>query len=101
VAKPLLERAITVRGKGFTACNDSLLPDVAASQNGSMLQDIAIKSLDDPDPRWFADAAKYLKQFGSASAKDVLWARLIAWSEHWKGREKELRYVPGQNMDGM
>jgi hypothetical protein len=101
VAKPLLERAMAARGKGFTACNHSLLPDVAASQNGSMPQDIAIKSLDDPDPQVVADAAEYLKQFGSASAEDVLWARLTAWSEHWKGSEKELQYVPGQNMGAM
>jgi hypothetical protein len=100
-AKPLVERAIAARGKGFTACNHFLLPDVAASQNGGMLQDIAIKSLDDPDPQVVANAAKYLKQFGSASAEDVLWARLTTWSEHWKGREKELQDAPGQNMDGM
>jgi hypothetical protein len=98
-AKPLLERAIAARGKGFTACNHFLLPDVAASQNGSMLQDLAIKSLDDSDPQVVANAAKYLKQFGSASAEDFLWGHLTTWSEHWKGREKELQYVPGQNMD--
>ena len=100
-ARPRLERAMAAKGEGFSACNHFLLPEVAAAHNDKMLQDIAIKSLDDSDPQVVANAAKYLKQFGSASAEDVLWARLIAWSEHWKGREKELQYVPGQNMDVM
>jgi hypothetical protein len=100
-ARPRLERAMADRGKGFTACNHFLLQEVAASRNDSMLQDIAIKSLDDPDPQVVGSAATYLKEFGSALAEDVLWAHLIAWSERWKGRDKELQYVSGQSMAAM
>lgn len=100
-ARPRLEQAMAARGKGFTACNHFLLPQVAAMHNDIMLQDIATKSLDDPDPQVVGSAATYLQQFGRASTEDVLWVHLIAWSERWKGRDKEFHYVPGQNMDGV
>jgi hypothetical protein len=99
-ARPRFERAMAARGEGYSACNHSLLAEVAETHNDKILEDIAIKSLEDSDPQVVANAAKYLKQFGSASAEDVLWARLIAWSETWKGREKEFQHVPGQNLDG-
>jgi hypothetical protein len=102
-ARPLLERAMEARGKekGFTACNHSLLTDVGTLQSNNVLQEIAIRSLDDSDPQVVGDAASYLKQFGSASAESVLWARMVAWSEHWKGHEKDLQSIPGENMSAM
>jgi len=99
-ARPRLERAMAARGTGFSACNRSLLQRVAALKNHSILQDIAIASLDDPDPQVVASAAEYLGEFGSASAQDPLWARLTTWSDHWKGRESELQYIPGRAIDG-
>ncbi len=103
VARPLLERAVEARGKekGFTACNHALLTDVGTLQSNNVLQEIAIKSLDDSDPEVVGDAASYLKQFGSASAENVLWTRMVAWSERWKGHEKDLQSVPGENMSAM
>jgi len=101
--KPMVERAIAARGKdkGFTACNHSLLTDIAASSNLGTLQDIATKDLEDSDPEVVSDAAKYLQQVGSASAEDALWTRLTVWHAQWKGHEKELQYVPGQSLDAM
>jgi hypothetical protein len=102
-ARPLLERAIEARGKekGFTACNHTLLTDVGTLQSDNVLQEIAIKSLNDSDPEVVGNAASYLKQFGSASSESVLWTRMVAWSERWKGREKDLQSVPGENMSVM
>jgi hypothetical protein len=100
-ARPLLERAMEARGKGFTACNHTVLTDVGALHSDKVLQEIAIKSLDDSDPQVVGDAASYLKQYGSASAENVLWAHLAAWNERWKGHEKELQSVPGENMSAM
>jgi hypothetical protein len=102
-ARPLLERAIDARGKekGFTACNHTLLTDVGTLQSDNVLQEIAIKSLNDSDPEVVGNAASYLKQFGSASAESVLWTRMVSWSERWKGREKDLQSVPGENMSAM
>jgi hypothetical protein len=100
-ARPLLERATAARGKGSTACNHSLLTDVGLLQSNPVLQEVAMKSLDDSDPEVIGDAASYLKQFGSAAAENVLWSRLVAWSERWKGHEKDLQSVPGENMSAM
>ena len=99
-ARPLLETAMAARGEGFSACNHTLLPEVAGLQNHPRLQDIAVKSLDDLDPQVVGSAALYLMGYGSSSVEDALWDHFVAWSGRWKGRESELEYVPGQKLDG-
>ena len=98
-ARVRVQTAMAARGEGFTACNHSLLTGVARLQNNSVLQDIAIKGLDDPDPQVVENAAAYLKDYGSASAEDVLWEHLTSWSQRWMGRENDLQYVPGRKLD--
>jgi hypothetical protein len=97
-ARPRLEEAMAAKGEGFSQCNHSLLPEVAKLQNHSMLQEIAIKSLDDSDPQIVGSAAAYLMEYGSNAAEDALWSRFTAWSEQWKGQEQELLY--GKGSDG-
>lgn len=99
-ARPRIESALAARGEGFSACNHQLLPDLARMQNDPMLQEMAIKALDDPDPEIVAGAAAYLGKYGNASAEDVLWARFTSWSTQWKGHEGELQYVPGKSLEG-
>jgi hypothetical protein len=98
-ARPRIETAMSARGEDFSACNHMLLTEVAQLQDDPLLQEIAIKSLDDSDPQVVASAAAYLKDYGSASAEDALWSRFIAWSEHWKGREGEFQGAAGQRSD--
>ena len=98
-ARPRIESAIGARGEGFSACNRMLLPEVARLQNHPVLEDIAIKSLDDLDPQVVAGAAAYLKDYGSAAAEDVLWSHFTAWSERWKGRESDFQQAPGPSSD--
>ena len=100
-ATPRLEKAMAARGEGFTACNHSLLLEVGKLHNDPVLEDIAIHRLDDADAQVVGNAAAYLGEFGSSAAEAALWRRLIAWSEHWAGREAELRQIPGENMDGI
>ena len=100
-ATPRLEKAMAARGEGFTACNHSLLLEVGKLHNDPVLEDIAIHRLDDADAQVVGNAAAYLGKFGSSAAEAALWRRLIAWSEHWAGREAELRQIPGENMDGI
>ncbi len=99
-AVPELEKAMAARGPGFSACNHSLFQDVSELHNDAALQDLALKSLDDSDPEIVATAATYLGNYGSPSVEEALWSHLMAWSQRWKGREAELRYVPGQKLDG-
>ncbi len=91
---------MAARGEGFSACNHRLLPEIGKLQNHQILQEIALRALDDPDPQIVSSAAAYLMEYGAPSAEDVLWARLTAWSERWQGREDELQYVPGKKLDG-
>jgi hypothetical protein len=99
-ARPRLETAMAARGEGFNACNHSLLTEIAHLQNDSILQDIAIRSLDDRDPQVVGNAAAYLMEYGSAFAEDLLWARFTSWSDRWKGRESELLYRPERSPEG-
>jgi hypothetical protein len=99
-AAPLLQRAMEARGPGFSACNHSLLVEVALLHNHPMLQDMAIAALNDSDPQVAANAASYLGRFGTSSTEAALWRRLTSWNSQWKGRETELRYVPGESMEG-
>jgi len=96
-----LQNAMAARGAGYSACNHSLLVDVAGLHNDPVLQDMAIRSLDDDDPQVVANAASYLGRYGSARAEEPLWDRLATWSSQWKGREAELQYIPGENLDGV
>jgi len=94
-----IETAMAVRGEGFSACNHVLLTEVAQLHDDPALQDIAIKSLDDTDPQVVANAAAYLKDYGTAAAEDVLWAHFISWSGRWKGRESEFEGGYGKRLE--
>jgi hypothetical protein len=95
-ARSRVEAAMAARGKGFSACNHSLLPEVGKLQNDPLLEEVATRGLDDSDPEVVAGAAAYLTEHGSPKAEEVLWAHFIAWSQRWHGRETELRYVAGK-----
>src|SRR5579864_1069841 len=99
-ARPRVEAAMAARGEGYSACNHMLLAELGRLQNDPMLQDAALKILDDSDPQVVESAAEYLGKHGSATVEDALWARFTSWSEHWKGRDSELQYVPGVDMTG-
>jgi len=98
-AIPRIEKAMAARGPGFSACNHTLFQDLAELHNDAALEDFALRALDDEDPQIVATAATYLGNYGSASAEEALWSHLASWSRRWKGREAELRYIPGRNLD--
>jgi hypothetical protein len=96
LARPRIEAAMAARGPEYSACNRGLLNDVAAMQQDPMLEEIASRSLDDEDPEVAASVATFLGRYGSAAAEEMLWKRLLLWNEKWRGREQELRYIPGE-----
>lgn len=100
-ADSFLRRAMTAGGAGLSACNQSLLVDVARLHEDPILQEFAIASLNYSEPQVAGNAATYLGTYGTSAAEGPLWDRLVAWSGQWKGREAELRYIPGENMDGL
>ncbi|MEJ2010544.1 MAG: hypothetical protein P8Z30_20720, partial [Acidobacteriota bacterium] len=50
-AGPLIERAIQARGPGYNACRHMLLTDIGRLKSSPVLEKLAVKSLDDPDPQ--------------------------------------------------
>ncbi|HEY8227551.1 MAG TPA: HEAT repeat domain-containing protein [Pyrinomonadaceae bacterium] len=89
-ARPRIEKAIAARGDDFTACNHELFQIVSEIHNDPILEEIGIKSLDDPDPEVAMTAATMLGRFGSPAAESALLERYTSWSEQWAGRETEL-----------
>jgi hypothetical protein len=89
-ARSRIERSIAARGRSFSGCNHDLLLAVAEIQYDPVLEEIGIRSLDDPDPRVAMSAAAMLGKFGSPEAEPALWQRYARWGAQWKGRESEL-----------
>ncbi|MDQ3666525.1 MAG: hypothetical protein M3410_08085 [Acidobacteriota bacterium] len=59
-ARPRIEKAIAARGEEFSACNHDLFQIVSEIQYDPLLEEIGIKSLDDPDPQVAMTAATML-----------------------------------------
>jgi len=89
-ARPRIEKAIAARGEAFTACNQLLFQTVSEIQYDPVLEDIGIKSLDDPDPEVAMTAATMLGNFGSPAAESALRQRYASWSAQWVGHESDL-----------
>jgi hypothetical protein len=89
-ARPLVERAVQARGPGKTACNHSIFQDIAHYSQDPMLREVAIQTLDDPDPEVIMDALIYLMSYGDASDEEPISNRYSKWSQKWRGRSDEL-----------
>lgn len=55
-----------------------------------MLREVALETLDDPDPEVTLDALIYLKNYGEASDEEPISHRYTQWSQKWQGRAQEL-----------
>lgn len=89
-ARTLIEKALAARGEEFSACNHELFQIVSEIHYDPILEDIAIESLNDPDPEVAQTAATMLGEFGSPAAESALLKRYASWSEQWTGREPQL-----------
>ena len=92
-ARPRIEKAIAARGAGFSACNHELFQVVSEIHYDPILEDLAIKSLDDPDPQVAMTAATMLGNFGSPAAEAALQERFVKWAAQWRGHEKDLEIL--------
>lgn len=99
IARPRIERAIAVRGKRFSACNHDLLQVVSEIHYDPVLEEIAIRSLDDPDPQVASTAATMLGKFASPAAESALWQRYASWNAKWAGRESQLDLMFADGLD--
>jgi hypothetical protein len=96
IARPRIEAAIAARGPEYSGCYRTLLTDLSAMQQDPVLEEMASSSLETEDTELAANAATYLRWYGSPAAEELLWKRLLLWNEKWRGREKEFRYIPGE-----
>jgi hypothetical protein len=99
LARPRIEEAVAARGKDFSACNHGLFQSISEIQYDPTLEDIGIRSLDDPDPQVAETAATMLGKFGSPAAESALWQRYASWSAEWAGRESELDLTFAEHSD--
>jgi hypothetical protein len=99
VAGPRIERAIMARGEGFSACNHGLFQTVSEIRNDPILEEIAIRSLDDSDPEVAMTAATMLGNVGSPKAEAALWQRYVSWTTQWSGHESQLARTMADGID--
>jgi hypothetical protein len=98
LAQPLIEQSVAARGEGFSACNHALFESIAEIRYDPVLDGIAIRSLEDPDPQVAGSAARMLGRFGSPDAEAALWQRYERWSAQWEGHESDLEFTFADNM---
>lgn len=99
-AKGLLQRAVTARGTGSTACNRSIFQDVAMYTSDPVITDVAITAVNDPDPQVAMDALIYLMYYGDKRAKEPIWNRYLQWTEEWTNKAAELEARTPGDMAG-
>jgi hypothetical protein len=99
MAATRIEQALAARGKSFSACNHELFQIVSELHYDPVLEEIAIRSLDDSDLEVAMSAATMLGKFGSPAAESALWRRFTSWNAKWAGRESELDLVSADRDD--
>ena len=73
-----------------TACYQSLFSSISTYAHGPALNEAAIAALHNPDPRAAADAAEYLRFYGTEAAKQPLLQRYREWNEMWVGKPNKV-----------
>jgi hypothetical protein len=98
-AQPRIEQAVDARGKTFSGCNHGLFQSISEIHYDPVLEETAIRALDDPDPEVAMTAATMLGKFGSAAAESALWQRYASWNARWAGHESEFDRMSAEGLD--
>jgi hypothetical protein len=88
-ARPRLEKAVLTRDKE-NMYDGSFFSDLAAIHCDPVLEELAIRALDDADDTFVSGAAGFLGGFGSSATEAVLWKRYEKWCKRWAGREAQI-----------
>lgn len=91
-ARPRLEKAIVTRDKD-NLYGRTFFQDIAAIHYDPILDELAIRALDDSDLAFAAGAAHMLAEFGSSAAEAALWKRFEKWCKRWAGHEREVNLM--------
>jgi hypothetical protein len=87
-AAALLHRAMASTHE--TQCYETLFSAVSEYAHGPALDEAAILALHNPNPRAAADAAQYLRSFGTESTKQPLLERYGEWNEEYSNKPGEV-----------
>lgn len=88
-ARPRLEKAIVTRDKE-NMCDGSFFSEIAAIHYDPLLEELAIRALDNTDDTFVSGAAGFLAGFGSSATEAALWKRYEKWCKRWAGREAQI-----------
>ena len=72
-----------------TRCYETLFSSVSAYAHGPALNEAAINALQSSNARAAADAAEYLRYFGTEAARQPLLESYRKWNERWASRPGE------------
>jgi len=97
LARPRIEKIRATRD--FPACYRDLLTTIADIHYDPILEDLAVRGLDDPDREVRDESAKLLGEFGSPRAESILFERYRRWSAQWTGREAVLNPASADRYD--
>lgn len=84
-----LTKALAARGEGFSHCYSMTLVDVALLHMSKEVEDAAVTAVGDDDREVVSDAARVLKDYGSAGAEKPLWQTLEKWHDETERRSNE------------
>jgi hypothetical protein len=96
LARPRIEKAVQAARRKqnprwmLAGCDSSVLSEIAAIHYNPLLEQIAIRNLDDHNATTAVHAAQMLGKYGSAAAEAELWKRYEVWSKRCAGHESEL-----------
>jgi hypothetical protein len=88
-ARSRLEKAIVKRDKE-NMCNGSFFSEIAAIHYDPLLEEVAIRALDNPDDTFASGAAGMLAAFGSSASEAALWKCYEKWCKRWAGHEAQI-----------
>jgi hypothetical protein len=89
-ARPRIEKALAARAKGDNGYDQQVFQQIAAIHYDPILEQLAIRALDNSNHAVASSAASLLSAYGSNAAKTALWQRFEKWCRRWAGRERQV-----------
>jgi hypothetical protein len=95
-AQPRVEQLLDKKFPPIYCPRGEFLPSIGYVEPSPVLDTLAAKQLEDGTPL-AADAAEYLKRYGSAAMKPVVWEQLSRWHKKYMDSGAELRMGSQKN----
>jgi hypothetical protein len=89
-AGPRVEKALVARAKTDNGYNQQVFQQIAAIHYDPVLEQLAIRALDDSNRAIASSAVGLLARYGSDAARAALHQRYEKWCKRWAGREAQI-----------